>query len=136
MKNDDKAAWRPRRFDVAGAHPDEVYRAVANISEAVDEIRKQFIDAGYGRHVPDDAVEMAAEQALALRQCAGRGRAAVSGAGRRDHGRLHRLPLGARRQREVRNRCDELAKSMEKVLAQRPDERPRQRFGRKPRMRI
>ena len=43
MKSDDKAAWRPRRFDVAGAHPDEVYRAVSNISEAVDEIRKQVI---------------------------------------------------------------------------------------------
>ena len=43
MKSDDKAAWRPRRFDVAGAHPDEAWRAVANISEATEDIRKQFI---------------------------------------------------------------------------------------------
>ena len=43
MKDKDKAAWRPRRFDVAGAHPDEAYRAVANISEAIEEIGKQFI---------------------------------------------------------------------------------------------
>ena len=43
MKNNDKAAWRPRRFDVAGAHPDEVYRAVAEVASAVDEIGKQAI---------------------------------------------------------------------------------------------
>jgi hypothetical protein len=36
MKTDDKAAWRPRRFDVAGAHPDKVYRTVAEMSAAVD----------------------------------------------------------------------------------------------------
>lgn len=56
MKQDDKAAWRPKRFDVAGAHPDEAYRAVANIYEVVDDIRKAHIDAGYGRNFPPDAV--------------------------------------------------------------------------------
>ena len=48
-----------------------------------------------------------------------------------------KMPLGlSDRQRQVRNRCHELSKSMEKVLARRPDEQPRQRFNRKPRMRM
>ena len=51
MKTNDKAAWRPRRFDVAGAHPDEAWRAVANISEAVEEIRKAV-----HRHAGNEAV--------------------------------------------------------------------------------
>jgi hypothetical protein len=37
-----------------------------------------------------------------------------------------KLPLGiSDSHRQVRNRCDELAKTMEKVLARRPDERRR-----------
>ena len=84
---------------------------------------KQFIERLPG-HFRDQCETWQAEQALALRQCAGRGSAAVSGEGRRDHGRLEKkLPLGlSNSQRQVRNRCDELAKSMEKVLARRPDE--------------
>ena len=40
------------------------------------------------------------------------------------------MPLGlSDRHRQVRNRCHELAKSMERVLASRPDEQPRQRFN-------
>ena len=87
MKTDDKAAWRPRRFDVAGAHPDEVYRAVAEVSAAVDEIGKQF--QRFTGMVPGCAA-MAAEQALALRPEPRRRCAAVSGAGRPDHGRFQR----------------------------------------------
>ena len=77
MKNDGKAAWRPRRFDVAGSHPDEAWRAVSNISEAVEEIRKSFIDAGYGRTF-QPCSEMAGQQAAAVRQCGGCAGAAVS----------------------------------------------------------
>ena len=78
MKNDGKAAWRPRRFDVAGSHPDEAWRAVSNISEAVEEIRKSFIDAGYGRTFPAPVAKWQAQQAAAVRQCGGCAGAAVS----------------------------------------------------------
>ena len=70
MKSNDKAAWRPRRFDVAGAHPDEAWRAVANVSEAAEEIRKQFIGTPDIEAVTTMFWQWQAEQALALRQCA------------------------------------------------------------------
>lgn len=138
MKDKDKAAWRPQRFDVAGAHPDEAWRAVANISEATEEIRKQFIGTPeistvntmlwqwrfnkplrYGNS-PDADVQRFLAKGVEIMD-----------------GLKAKMPLGlSDRQRQVRNRCNELAKSMEKVLAQRPDEQPRQRFSRKPRMRM
>ena len=138
MKTDDKAAWRPRRFDVAGKHPDEAWRAVSNISEAAEDIRKQFIatpEIGavntmiwqwrqnkplrYG-NTPDADVQRFLAKGVEIMDAL-----------------RAKMPLGlSEPQRQVRNRCDELAKSMEKVLAQRPDEQPRQRFSRKPRMRM
>ena len=80
MKGDDKAAWRPRRFDVAGAHPDEVYRAVSNIAEAVERVGKQVIGAG-GKHIGDmHAMWLATDKPLRFGQGARRRCAAVSGA--------------------------------------------------------
>jgi hypothetical protein len=134
MKKDDKAAWRPKRFDVAGAHPDEAYRAVANVYEVVDEIRKDHIDAGYGRDFPADAVSWMMTKPLRFgnKPDADVQRFLAQGVAVID--RLTPHGLQSPRQREVRNRCNELARGMEKVLAQRPDEQPR--FYRKPKMRM
>ena len=122
-----KAAWRPRRFDVAGAHPDEAWRAVANISEAAEDIRKQFMDG------PDSA---AVNTMLRQWQCnkplrfgnapdAEVQRFLAQGVKIID-ALKQKMPLGlSDNQRQVRNRCDELAKSMEKVLARRPDDERR-----------
>jgi hypothetical protein len=138
MKNQEKAAWRPRRFDVAGAHPDEAWRAVANVSEATEESRKQFIGGPEIEavntmlwqwrqnkplrfsNVPDAEVQRFLAKGVEIMDAL-----------------KAKMPLGlSERQRQVRNRCQELAKSMEKVLAQRPDEQPWQRFSRKPRVRM
>jgi hypothetical protein len=120
MKDKDKAAWRPRRFDVAGAHPDEVYRAVSNIAEAVKELGREVSGAAeegkitlwlskkplrFG-NVPDGDVQWFLERGVKLMEEL-----------------KDRHPLGlSERQREVRSRCDELAKSMGRVLDRRPDE--------------
>jgi len=134
MKDQEKAAWRPRRFDVAGAHPDEAYRAVANIYEAINDIRKTYIDAGYGRTFPPDAVKWMATRPLRFGNGPDRDVQRFLSRGVELLDKLALLGLSGT-QREIRNRCNELAKSMEKVLARRPDEKPRQRFGRTPRMR-
>jgi hypothetical protein len=121
MKNDGKAAWRPRRFDVAGSHPDEAWRAVANISEAVEDIRKSFIDAGYGRTFPAPVAKWQASKPLRFGNAADVQVQRFLREGVEIMDGFPPLLLGPR-QREVRNRCNELAKSMEKVLARRPDE--------------
>jgi hypothetical protein len=119
-----KAGWRPKRFDVAGAHPDEAWRAVSNISEAAEDIRKQFIGGPETAAVntmlwkwqqnkpkrfgnaPDREVQQFLAQGVRIMDALDK-----------------KMPLGlSNSQRQVRNRCDELAKSMEKVLARRPDE--------------
>jgi hypothetical protein len=127
MKSDQNAAWRPRRFDVAGAHPDEVYRAVSNISEAVDEIGKQPIGgqslqthAGMDREVQiwrqNKPLRFGQNLDADVQQFLAQGVRIMDGFARK-------LPLGlTRNQGDVRNRCDELAKGMEKVLAKRADE--------------
>lgn len=121
MKNDDKAAWRPRRFDVAGAHPDEVYRAVAEVASAVDEIGKQFQrftgmyrdvqpwrqnkPLRFGRNLDADMQQFLAQGVRIMDDF------------------NEEMPLGlSDSHRQVRNRCNELARGMEKVLAKRPDE--------------
>lgn len=121
MKTDDKASWRPRRFDVAGAHPDEVYRAVAEVSAAVDEIGKQFQrftgmvrdvqpwrqnkPLRFGRNLDADVQQFLAQGVRIMDDF------------------NEEMPLGlSDSHRQVRNRCNELARGMEKVLAKRPDE--------------
>jgi hypothetical protein len=138
MKGNDKAAWRPRRFDVAGAHPNEAWRAVSNISEASEDIRKQFIGGPEIEAVNTMLWQWRQNKPLRYgnRPDADVQRFLVKGVEIMDALKA-KMPLGlSEGQRQVRNRCDELAKSMGKVLAQRPDEQPRQRFTRRPRMRM
>ncbi len=128
MKSDDKAAWRPRRFDVAGAHPDEVYRAVSNIAEAVDEIGKQVIGGRLVEHFGDMDPEVQAwrrnkplrfgpNRDADVQQFLAQGVRILDDFN-------EKMPLGLRdTHRQVRNRCHELARGMERVLAKRPDER-------------
>ena len=138
MKGNDKAAWRPRRFDVAGAHPNEAWRAVANVSEATEEIRKQFIGTPEIEAVNTMLWQWRQNKPLRY----GNARDAevqqflAKGVEIMDAPKA-KMPFGlSDGQRQVRNRCAELSKSMEKVLARRPDEQPRQRFSRSPRMRM
>jgi hypothetical protein len=121
MKDKDKAAWRPRRFDVAGAHPDEAWRAVANIAEAVEDIRKSFIDAGYGRVFPAPIAEWQASKPMRFGNASDAQVQRFLTKGVEIMDSLPSLLMGPRQQ-EVRGRCAELAKSMEKVLARRPDD--------------
>jgi hypothetical protein len=127
MKTGDKAAWRPRRFDVAGAHPDEVYRAVAEVAAAVDEIGKQAIGSqSYQRYAGMDRDVQTWRQNKPLRF--GRNLDAdvqqfLAQGVRIMDGFNEEMPLGlSDSHRQVRNRCNELARGMEKVLAKRPDE--------------
>jgi hypothetical protein len=138
----EKAAWRPKRFDVAGAHPDEAWRAVSDVRNAVEDIRKQFIGSPeidavnamtwkflqmenrpmrFG-NTPDAEVQRFLERGIGLMDAL-----------------KPRMALGfSRGQQQVRDRCAELAKSMQKVLDKRPDEefRPRQRMRAKPKQRM
>jgi hypothetical protein len=127
MKTDDKAAWRPRRFDVGGAHPDEVYRAVAEVASAVDEIAKQAIAsqssqryAGMDRDVQtwrqNKPLRFGRNLDADVQQFLAQGVRIMDGFN-------DEMPLGlSDSHRQVRNRCNELARGMEKVLARRPDE--------------
>jgi hypothetical protein len=110
-----------RRFDIAGAPPDEVYRAVGNIHEAVKEIGKQGIEF---REFPEtqekirqwlmnkplrhgDNLDADVQQYLAQGV-------------RNLNGLKQLMPLGlSKSQQEVRDRCHALAGSMEKVLTKR-----------------
>ena len=138
MNNQNKAGWRPRRFDVAGAHPDEAWRAVANVAEATEEIRKQFIGGPEIGAVNTMLWQWRQNKPLRFGKAgdADVQRFLAQGVEIMDALKA-KMPLGlSDSQRQVRNRCHELAKSMEKVLARRPDEQPQQRFNRKPRMRM
>jgi hypothetical protein len=118
--------FKPKRFDVAGAHPDEAYRAVANIAEAVEDLRKQF-GGEHFREFPEANAKIGAWQSSKplrfgnardadVQQFLERGVKIMDGL-------EMKLPLGLnQKQREIRNRCGELAKSMQKVLDRRPDE--------------
>jgi hypothetical protein len=124
QKKPGKAAWRPKRFDVAGAHPDETWRAVANAAEAVEEMRRQFIGGPEIGAVNTMIWQWQSTKPLRFGNAADAEvqRHLAQGVRIMD-GLQKKMPLGlSDRQRQVRNRCDELAKSMEKVLARRPDE--------------
>lgn len=141
MTMDKKAAWRPQRFDVAGSHPDEAWRSVANIRDTVDEIRKQFIDTPQSRDVNKMTWRFLQIENRPLR---------YGNTPDRDVQRFLKrgveimdalkplMPLGfSRGQQQVRDRCAELSKSMQKVLDKRPDEpAARPTFRTKPKMRM
>jgi hypothetical protein len=118
----EKAGCRPRRFDVAGAHPDEAYRAVANIYEVMKEIRKACIESDCAHAFKPNAESWMARKPLRFGNAPDAEVQQFLAEGVKLIDEL--LPFGfSSRQYEVRKRCDELAKSMERVLAKRPDER-------------
>jgi hypothetical protein len=125
----ERAAWRPRHFDVAGAHPDEAYRAVGDVFGAVGEMRRQYVSGQLpGAQEVNIAVEKwQASKPLRFGNCSDAQvqRFLAQGVRMMDVMK-EKLPLGiSDSHRQVRNRCHELAKSMEKVLAHRPDEHRR-----------
>ena len=121
---------KQRRFDIAGAHPDEVYRAVADVHTAVKEIGQQLGGTWFSQ-LPEandkillwlanrplrhgDNLDADVQQHLAM-------------GGRIMDGLEVVLPLGlSKSQAEMRGRCHELAGSMEKVLQKRLQEASRQ----------
>lgn len=121
-----RASWRPKRFDVAGAHPDEAWRAVADVCESVEDIRKQFIGGTeigavntmifpWG-HIENRPMRYGNTPDAAVQRFLAKGVEIMDGLNQK-------MPLGfSHKQRQVRNRCDELARSMKKVIDQRPDE--------------
>lgn len=120
--------FKPKRFDIAGAHPDEAWRAVSNIAETVNELSRRFGGEPFANFPEAKAKIVAWQSRKPLRfgnardadvqEFLARGVKIIDGL-------ETQLPLGpSQGQRAVRDRCDELAKSMEKVLAKRPDEAP------------
>jgi hypothetical protein len=112
--------FKPKRFDVAGAHPDEAWRAVANIAGAVNELRQQGggpeENAKIGAWLSSKPLRFGNARDADVQQFLERGVKIVDGL-------AVKLPLGlSRGQREVRDRCGELAKSMQRVLDRREDE--------------
>ena len=119
---------KPKRFDIAGAHPDEAFRAVADAHTAVKEIGQQ-LGGTYFHHFPEtnekivqwlgsrpmrhgDNLDADVQQHLAQ-------------GGRILDGLKVVLPLGlSKSQEEAQQRCHALANSMEKVLQKRLQEAP------------
>jgi hypothetical protein len=114
--------FRRKRFDVAGAHPDEAWRAVSDAADVVSEVRSAL--QARGEMCPEEAVSKWLER-KPMRYGNGRdedvrrfladGVELINEMGDVNEG-------FSVRQAQVRDRCHELAKSMEKVLAQRADE--------------
>ena len=115
--------FKPKRFDIAGAHPDEAHRAVGNIAETVKEVARQAESPAENMKISawmaGKPLRFGNKRDADVQQFLERGVKIVDAL-------ATKLPLGlSRGQREVRDRCDELAKSMRKVLDRRPDEAPR-----------
>ena len=59
---------RQKRFDIAGAHPDEVYGAVADLVRAVDQVGDQWAHVeGFPRDLRLGSCAVAADAADAVR---------------------------------------------------------------------
>jgi hypothetical protein len=112
-------AVRHRRFDVAGMPPDEVYGAVGELVKTVEDIGRQTgvenVTQLWRQNRPmrfADNLDADVQQFLA------QGVRFIDGFRKE-------LPLGLSRQhQQVRDRCNELAGSMEKVLQKRLQEAP------------
>ncbi|MGE0259009.1 MAG: hypothetical protein AB7H71_13300 [Alphaproteobacteria bacterium] len=114
--------FRPKRFDVAGKHPDEVWRAVSNISDMVKEIRAQLADRPASEFREAGAWQVSKPLRFGDAPDADVQRFLARGVKIID-GLESKLPLGlSQGQREVRNRCAELSKSMQHVLDRRADD--------------
>src|SRR5271156_437625 len=114
---------RPRRFDVAGAYPDEVYGAVADLVRAVDQVGDQWAHVeGFPRNLRLEATQW--RQTRPMRFAADNLDADVQqfmAQGVRILDRAKKeLPVGLSGSHEqARDRCHKLAESMEKVLQKR-----------------
>ena len=110
---------RPKRFDVAALRPDEVCEALGELARTVEEIGRQVGLERIMRVWGQDRPARSAENFDADAQ-----HFLASGVQFID-GCTKDLPPGlSKEQRQVRDRCNELAGSMEKVLAKRLDEQP------------
>jgi hypothetical protein len=110
---------RPKRFDVAGLHRDEVCEALGELARTVEEIGRQVGLERIMRVWAQNRPVRSAENFDADAQ-----HFLASGVQFID-GCAKDLPPGlSREQRQVRDRCNELAGSMEKVLVKRLDEQP------------
>ena len=110
---------RPKRFDVAGLHRDEVCEALGELARTVEEIGRQVglerIMRVWGQNRPVRSAENFDADAQHF---------LASGVQFID-GCAKDLPPGlSKEQRQIRDRCDELAGSMEKVLVKRLEEQP------------
>jgi hypothetical protein len=106
--------FKPKRFDIAGAHPDEVYRAVGDIVGAVDEAgRLAGVDVEMQAWRQNRPMRFGDNLDADVQQFVAQGVRFMDGF-------KEKLPLGlSRGQQDVRDRCHALAGSMEKVLAKR-----------------
>ena len=111
--------YKPKRFDVAGLHPDEVCGALGELARTVEEIGRQVGLERIMRVWAQNRPVRSAENFDADAQ-----HFLASGVQFID-GCAKDLPPGlSREQRQIRDRCNELAGSMEKVLVKRLDEQP------------
>jgi hypothetical protein len=111
--------FKPKRFDVAGQHPDEVFGAVSDLVRVVDEVGQQTgvenVTQLWRQNRPmrhGDNLDADVQQFMA------QGVRFIDGF-------KDKMPLGLNRsQQQVRDRCNELSGSMEKVLQKRLLESP------------
>jgi hypothetical protein len=121
-------ALRQKRFDVAGAHPDEVYGAVADLVRAVDQVGDQWAHVeGFPRDLRLEATQW--RQTRPMRFAPDNLDADVQqfmAQGVRILDRAKKeLPVGLSGSHEqARDRCHMLANSMEKVLQKRLQDVP------------
>jgi hypothetical protein len=110
---------RPKRFDVAGMHSDEVCGALGELTRTVEEIGRQVglerITRVWGQNRPvrsADSFDADAQHFLA------------SGVQFIDGCAKDLAPGLSKEQRQIRDRCNDLAGSMERVLVKRLEEQP------------
>jgi hypothetical protein len=106
--------FRPKRFDVAGKHPDEVYGAVGELIKVVEDVGRQTgVENVMQLWRQNRPMRFADNLDADVQQFLAQGVRLIDGCKKE-------LPLGLSRQhQQVRDRCNELAGSMEKVLQKR-----------------
>jgi hypothetical protein len=111
--------YKPRRFDVAGMHPDEVCGALGELIKVVEAVGRQTgVEKIAGAWRNNRPMRFAENRDADVQQFLASGVRFIDGYKKE-------LPLGlSTQQQQVRDRCNELAGSMEKVLVKRLDEQP------------
>ena len=118
--------FKPKRADVAGVPMDEAWRAVSNIHDAVKEIAKQGIEFNEFPETQEKIRQWLVNKPLRHGDSPDADVQQYLAQGVRNIDGLKQLmPLGlGKGQQEVRDSCDRLARSMDKVLAKRAAEEP------------